>query len=400
MGLDRRDFLKLASAAGALGAAAGPSSVALAQGGRAPEPAAQGEIRVKDVIFHDTGRVIVQVLTDAGIDGWGEINTVPARMALGVAEAFKPLLIGINPTRIEHVWQMLYRAHRNVRGGLIHTSVIGGIDIALWDVLGKVAKLPVYTLLGGPCRRRIRHYPSGKAWKQTTQLLHAMVETPARLDGVVAALEKDRQRLGRDGCLMLDGHGKLTAQAAIQLCRRIEQFDLLYFEEVVPPENNADLLRVKRATTVPLAAGERMSTLWAFRPLLEAQAVDVLNPDVVQVGGISQLRKIAAVAELYDVPIAPHSTHSPIGLTASLHVDAAVNNFLIQEAYRHTTDVPWIAGLDWPKDATALPLPAGPGLGITVDLDGLADAVAKAKSAPARGVGKAYFLSDGSVADR
>jgi galactonate dehydratase len=402
MDLSRRDLFKWAAAAGAAGLSASAGGTLFAQPGRPPLKAGEGEVRISDVRTYTVGgRLLVRVCTDVGIDGWGEINTVPPRMSDAIVGTFRPLLLGVNPTRIEHIWQMLYRAHRNVRGGHGHVSAIGGIDIALWDILGKLAKMPVYTLLGGPCRGSILCYPSSKARKATSHALHGMVETPGGLDAIVRTLEQARQKLGRDGRLMYDGHGKFTATVAIQLCKRIENLGLLYFEEVVPPESNADLVKVRRATSVPLAMGERMSTIWPFRRPLEEGAVDVLNPDVVGVGGISQLRKLAAIAELYDVPLAPHSTHSAIGLAATLHVDAGISNFLIQEAYQHIANgAGFVSKLAWSPDGLSLLLPSGPGLGVTVDPDGVKAAAAKTKAEADKGVRKAYFLRDGSVADR
>ncbi len=395
----RRDLLAL-TAAGAAGAALARPRSLLAQSGRRPPQAKDGEVRITDLKVHDAGRLFIQVTTDAGLDGWGEVGIYPTRIGRAIVETFRPLLVGMDPTRVEAIWQLLYRAHRNVRGGLLHVGAIGGIDIALWDLLGKVAGLPLYRLLGGPCRHEVRYYPSGRAYKMTDHRLHPMVDVPAPIDSIVAALEKKRAELGPGGRLMYDGHGKFTAQVAIQVCQRIEHLGLLYFEEVVPPEQNADLVRVKRATTVPLAAGERMATIWPFRQVLEAQAVDVLNPDIVELGGVSQMRKLAAIAELYDVPLAPHSTHSAIGLAASLHVVASVNNFLIHEAYRQiATRDAFLSGLAWP-DGDTFALPGGPGLGIRVDEDGLKEAVARAKERGPRDIEKAYFLDDGSVADR
>ncbi|MFP4104580.1 MAG: mandelate racemase/muconate lactonizing enzyme family protein [Phycisphaerae bacterium] len=398
--MDRRRFLKSVALGGAGAAILGRTGGLFAQSGGQPVQAKEGEIRISDVKTHNTGRLIVEVTTDANITGWGEVNVVPAELSEPVVKAYRKLLTGVNPTRIEHIWQMLYRAHRNVRGGAIHVAALAGVDIALWDILGKMAKVPVYTLLGGPCRQKIRHYPSPKAWKQTGHTLMDMIETPAQIDRWAADILKAREKVGKDGYLMADGHGKFTAQAAIQLCRKIEKADLMYFEEVVPPENNEDLIRVKRATTVPLAAGERMSTIWPFRPLFENKCVDVLNPDVVSIGGISQLKKLASIAEMYDIPIAPHGTHSAIGTAASLHVDASVNNFLIQECYEHIANsAAYLSKLTWSKGAF-LPLPDGPGLGVTVNRDALQQAVAKRSEKGSKGIGKAYFLNDGSVADR
>jgi len=400
--MKRRDLFAMAlPAAAAAGAALAPRTPARAQSGRSPTPARDGELRITGLELYPVGgRVFVRVLTDSGIDGWGETGIYNPRIAVAILETYRPLLLGVNPTRIEHIWQMLYRAHRNTRGGVLHAAAIAAVDIALWDLLGKAAGLPVHTLLGGPCRETIRYYPNDRAHKVTSHVLHPMIETPAAIDRIVVSLEQARERLGPSGYLMVDGHGKFTAQVAIQLLRRVEHLGILFAEEIVPPESNADLARVKRATSVPLAAGERMATIWPFRPLLESQSADVLNPDVVELGGISQLAKLAAVAEMYDVPLAPHGTHSLVGLAASLHVDAAVNNFLIQEGYEHiATAAPFLEGLDWPE-ADAFALPPGPGLGIRVDLEGIKEAAAKSAENGHGGVEKAYFLDDGSVADR
>ncbi len=395
----RRDLFAMTAAAAA-GAAFAPSRRLLAQSGRPPLEAREGELRITGLEVYTAGRLYLRVTTDSGIEGWGEVGVYPARIAEAVVETYRPLLLGMSATRVEHIWQMLYRAHRNVRGGILHVGAIGGIDVALWDILGKAANLPLYTLLGGPCRHSIRRYPGPRAFKETTHRLSPMVETPAAVESAVRALEKRRDSLGPGGWLMFDGHGKFTAQAAIQFAKRIEPLGLAFFEEVVPPEQNADLARVKRATTVPLAAGERMATIWPFREILEAQTVDVLNPDLIELGGVSQMRKLAAIAELYDVPLAPHSTHSAIGLAASLHVAASINNFLIHEAYEQiAARTPWITGLAWPE-GDAFGLPGGPGLGVKVNMDGLKDAVAKARQKGARGIEKAYFTDDGAVADR
>jgi len=397
--MDRREFIKLAGVAGAAGALA-TAGRTLAQSGGKPEPAREGEVRIKDVECFPAGRLYVRITTDAGVEGWGEVNTFSSSISHAIVKTYRPLLVGMNPTRIEHIWQMLFRAHRNMRGGLAFAAAIAGIDIALWDLLGKLLKQPVSTLLGGPCRRTLRSYPSPNAHKVTSHTLHEMVETPSDIDRIADDVHETRKKLGKGGLVMVDGHGKFTAQVAIQLAKKIEDAGVLFFEEVVPPENNADLIRVKKATTVPLAAGERMATIWPFREILEARAVDVLNADIVEVGGISQMRKLAGIAELYDVPLAPHSTHSAIGLAASLHVAASVNNFLVHEAYSHIANAPsFVGSLEWTKNKTAVKLPEGAGLGVNVDLDGLKAAVAK-RAEKATGLKKAYFLNDGSVADR
>ncbi|MFP4054332.1 MAG: enolase C-terminal domain-like protein [Phycisphaerae bacterium] len=396
--MQRRDFMKLAGAAGTAGLLASAGG-AWAQSGRKPAEAKEGEVRIEDVELYPAGRLYIRVVTDAGVDGWGEVAIFSRKIAAAIVETYRPLLIGMNPTRIEHIWQLLYRAHRNMRGGLAFTSAIAGVDIALWDLLGKLTDRPLYSLLGGPCRDRIRCYPSKNAHKVTSHRLHKMVETPDAIDAVAADVHKTRQKLGKDGLVMVDGHGKFTAQVAIQLAKKIESADVLFFEEVVPPENNADLLRVKKATPVPLAVGERMSTIWSFRRPLEDKSADVLNPDIVEVGGVSQMHKLAGIAELFDLPLAPHSTHSALGLAASVHVCAAINNFLVHEAYSHIANsAKFLSPLKWGGEGTYVELPEGPGLGVKVDLDGVKEAAARAKKDG--GLKKAYFLKDGSVADR
>jgi galactonate dehydratase len=388
-----------------MGAMLSAPATLLAQAGGQPRAAGKGEPAITAIRTYDAGRLVIEVVSSEGVSGWGEVNTLPsAAIGRPVAEAYAPLLVGMNPMRIEQAWQLMFRAHRNLRGGMIHSSVIGGIDMALWDLTGKLLNVPVYTLLGGPVRTHIRRYPSQDAFKQTTHQLHEMVETPIDLDRVVNDLQKTRERVGPNGALMFDGHGKFTAQAAIQLCRKIEAagIDLLYFEEVVPPENLADLKRVKQATAVPLCTGERLATMYPFRQVFEARSADVLNPDIVRIGGITQMKKLATIAELYDIPIAPHGTHSAIGTAASLHVCAAVNNFLIHEAYDHIVKrANWASGVsfDDPRGFKVEDL-NGPGIGVTIDRDGLAEAVARQAEKPQRGINKAYFAPDGGVADR
>jgi len=397
--LNRRHFIGAAAAASALPLAmAAPTH---AQSGRPPAPAKGDALRIEEVNFFNAGRVIVQVKTDdRDISGYGEINTMPGGMAVGIGKQFAPLLKGVDPFAIEHIWQMLFRAHRNVRGGMLHASVIGGIDIALWDLKAKALNVPLHSLLGGPTRQKLRYYPSKSAFKQTTHSLHEMVETPAMLDRAEDDVRKLRDKLGKGGYVMFDGHGKFTPQVALQLCKRLEKYDVLYMEEVVPPEQLEDLAKVAAETTVPLCAGERLATVWPFRRLFETGAAGVLNPDIVRVGGVSQMMKLAHLAEVYDVPLAPHGTHCAIGAAATLHTMAAINNFLIAEVYGHIVDkTPYAKGLPAP-DGTFYPLPQGPGLGVAVDEDAVEEAAAKHEEKGEEAINKAYFTDDGAVADR
>ena len=411
MAINRREFLGLGLPAlgglGALGALGGMAAVGLTgrearaqDHGRQPLQAEEGEPAIREVRYYAAGPGYVKISTDdPDVFGWGEFTTVPDH---GIKRAFvqwlSGLLIGVNPTRIEHIWQMMYRAHRNVRGGMTHLSIIGGLDMALYDLVGRLMQVPVYTLLGGPCRQWLYYYPNARAHKVTSHNLHYMVERPARVRPIAEAVRRTRERVGDNGFVMIDGHGKFTAQVAIQLCKMVEDQGVLFFEEVIPPESIEDLARVKAATTVPLAKGERLAGLWDFRRPLEGQWVDVVNPDLVRMGGISQMRKLGAVCEMYKVPIAPHATQSAVGLSATLHFSAAINNFLITEAYQHIVERnPYAKGLSFPDNGMRLDLPPGPGLGIEVDEDRLAAADADWEPRP---LNRAYFKPDGSVADR
>jgi galactonate dehydratase len=341
-------------------------------------------------------RVFVKIETSHKVAGWGEIKGVVPTVAKALAESMAELVQDQNPTRIEHLWQVLYRAERNQRGGAFMIHCISGIDMALWDIAGKLWGVPVYRLLGGPTRDRIRVYPSAKALKvgNSPKPLSA---TPQDVERMVEAVREARRKVGPDGAVMFDAHSALPPATLIQFASAIQPSDVLFIEEPAVPGNIETFKRIKEQVRVPLAAGERDRTIWGILPYLAEKVLDIVQPDCGYTGGITQMKKIATLAEAYYVPLAPHCTQSYLGMTASFHVAASVPFFLIHESY---DDELWakVVRPRWKKDADGtVSLPEGPGLGVDVD----EEMMARAASDPAyqyRWRGPRYY-EDGSVAD-
>src|SRR5262245_17010346 len=318
-------------------------------------------------------RVFVKLETNLGYTGWGEIKGVVPTVAKALAEAMFALLDGQNPTRIEHLWQTLYRAERNQRGGAFMLHTIAGIDMALWDITGQLWGVPVYRLLGGPTRDSLRAYPSTKAIKIGNSPKPQSGD-PADIDKMVEAVRMARQRVGRDGSVMFDAHSAVPPATLIQFAAAIAPYEILFLEEPAVPGNIETFKRLKQQVRIPLACGERDRTIWGIIPYLAENAIDIVQPDCGYTGGITQMKKIAVLAEAYYVPIAPHCTQSYLGMTASFHVAASVPLFLIHEAY---DDELWgkIIRRNWTKsDEGQVTLPQGNGLCLEIDETALAAA--------------------------
>jgi len=367
--MSRRQLLGSAGAA-ALGAALLREGVC-----RAANPAANVEdrgakIRITGLRGFRVGtKAYVKIETNQKITGWGEVTGLEPNVAVALAHSLLELLDGENPTRIEHLWQKLYRSHRDMRGGPFMTHVISAIDMALWDITGKAWGVPVYRLLGGPTRDRIRLYPTRKAYKIGTGGPHPESGDPRDVERLVQQVKRHRERLGPDGSLMFDAHSAIPPAMMIQLANAIEPYDLLFIEEPAVPGNIEVFKRLKQQIRVPLATGERERTIWGMLPFLQERCIDILQPDCGHTGGISQMRKIATLAEAYFVPLAPHCTMSELGLTASLHVAASIPFFLIHEAYLDGHIMPpGVAKKSWTVDKNGnASLPQGVGLGVEVD---------------------------------
>lgn len=359
--------------------------------------------------------LFVKVETDTELYGWGEATLeLKERTVAEAMRELEPFILGEDPTRIEHVWQTLYR-QGFWRGGVVLNSAISGIDQALWDLTGKAYGVPVYKLLGGAVRDRIRLYAHGGP-RQAAELREAGftgiksgpgVDTSSPRDHEVAArfvayVRELREAAGPDIDLMIDNHGASRPAQAAQMLAALEdapELGLLFFEEPVPPDN-VDALEplTRRGFRTPLATGERLFTRWGFRTLLEKQLVGVIQPDLCHAGGISEVRRIAAMAETYYVQVAPHNPYGPVSTAACLHLCAAIPNFLLLE-YLWNNE-PWRSRVqkgDAPIRAENgyLALPETPGLGIDLDEDLIASRPYEAMDI------KTYrrYDADGAVAD-
>ncbi|NOV02565.1 galactonate dehydratase [Paenibacillus planticolens] len=295
--------------------------------------------------------LFLKIETDEGITGWGEpiVEGKADTVAAAVMEMSEQI-IGKDPMRIEDMFQVLYRGGF-YRGGPILTSAISGIEQALWDIKGKFYNAPVYDLLGGACRERTRVYswiggdrPSdvGQAAKQqvaagftavkmnATEEMH-YIDSLSKVDEAIARIAAVREAVGKDVGIGIDFHGRIHKSMAKILVKELEPYRPMFIEEPVLPENNEALREIARHTSCPIATGERMYTRWGFKDLLAQGYVDIIQPDLSHAGGILETRKIAAMAEAYDVAVAPHCPLGPIALASCLQLDTCSPNAFIQE---------------------------------------------------------------------
>ncbi|QOR67242.1 galactonate dehydratase [Cytobacillus suaedae] len=338
--------------------------------------------------------LFLKIETDEGLVGWGEpIVEGRAATVKAAVEELSEYLIGKDPLRIEDHWQTMYRSGF-YRGGPILMSAISGIDQALWDIKGKYHNAPVYELMGGACRDSVRVYswiggdrPSdvGKAAKEAVEAGFTAVkmngteelqyiDSYEKIDEAVARIAAVREAVGKYVGIGIDFHGRVHKPMAKILAKELEQFRPMFIEEPVLPENNEALREIARATNIPIATGERMFSKWDFKKLLEDGYVDIIQPDLSHAGGITECKKIFAMAEAYDVAVAPHCPLGPIALAACLQVDATSHNVFIQEQslgihYNQGSDL-----LDYLHDKKVFEYKDGyvdmlqqPGLGISIN---------------------------------
>jgi galactonate dehydratase len=342
--------------------------------------------------------VYVKIETNHGLVGWGDLKGTDVRVGRVLVESLFELLEGENPTRIEHLWQKMFRAHRDIRGGAILIHAMAAIDIALWDIAGKLWNTPVYRLLGGPTRDRIRVYHTPQAVKVPPHGIYEHSGTPADIDRMVAAIRAARDKVGPTGAVMFDAHSAVPPATLIQLASALKPYDLLFIEEPGVPGNIEIFKRLKEKIDIPLATGERDRTIYEMIPYLHERCIDILQPDCCHTGGISQMRKIATLAEAYYVPLAPHCTATFLGIAASLHVVAAIPLFLIHEFYPENAgfNLPGVTRMPYELDAEGyIGLPPGPGLGVEVDEPRLIEESKK----PQTYKWPTMKLKDGSIAD-
>lgn len=332
--------------------------------------------------------LFLKVHTDAGIVGLGE--PILEGRALTCATAVKeiePYLAGKDPRRVVHHWQAIYR-HAFYRGGPILTSVLSGIDMALWDIKGKALGVPVYELLGGPTRNRVRVYAhagtperlkdglargftafkTGPAKKRPSRY----VETPAQVGYAAEKFAELRKIAGNDVDIGIDFHGAISPATAKLLIKALEPYQPMFIEEPCQAQNHDVMAEIARGTHLPIATGERVFTKWGFREVLEKQAATILQPDLCHAGGITEVRLIAGMAEAYYAAIAPHNPLGPISLAAGVQMAASIPNFLCQEQV--SLGEGYLKKPFTVRDGY-VDLPTGPGLGIELDDNAMADKI-------------------------
>lgn len=346
--------------------------------------------------------IFVEVETDEGVTGWGEVTStfpVANRAVCAVLQQLDELIRGDDPVRIEKIWNKIFRAFTYMGSRGASTNAISGIDIALWDIRGKVLNEPIYNLLGGPVRESIELYTHpdpgigpDEARRQAREIADsghtAMKFDPfptmsEESDGYMSGkMDAEGEETGaeitaamREGAgpkmeLLIDAHGRFDVPTAVRLARRVTESKIHWWEEPVPVESTHALKQVREQIDIPISVGERLHTRWEVVQVLEQNLADFMMPDVTWTGGISELKKISTMAEAYYVPISPHDASGPINVLAGAHVMMTVPNFYKLETARHRLSA-YDAFIQTPLDVRNgnLHLPEAPGLGIEMDRD-------------------------------
>ena len=364
----------------------------------------------------------VEIITDEGYTGWGEaVLEGHAAAVLACVQEYKDYLIGFDPCRIEDIHATIYRAGF-YRGGGVLMSALSGIDQALWDIKGKVFNAPVYDLMGGACRDKMKVYswiggdrPSDvgaaakekmdagfKAIKMNATEELQMIDTYDKVDAVLERVAAIREACGKYFGIAIDFHGRVHKPMAKVLAKKLEEFDPMFIEEPVLCENMECFAEIAAACNVPIATGERLFTKYDFKRLLQAGGVDIIQPDLSHAGGITEVKKIAAMAEAYDVALAPHCPLGPIALAACLNVDATSYNAVIQE---QSIGIHYNVGksvLDYVTNQSDfdfvdgfVELPKKPGLGVEVNKE----LVLEENKNPHNWKNPVWHHADGSVAE-
>lgn len=350
------------------------------------------------VDFYRTNLVIVRLHTDEGLVGISEATLEGQELAVhGAIATLSDAVKGKDPTRIAHT---IYEVNRDAywRGGPVSMTALSALEMAMWDVKARALGVPVYELLGGKTRDRVRAYANGWYSGAVTpeDFAVAAVGTVAtgfrglkwdpfeaadltvsdrELDRMLEPVAAVRDTVGDDVEIFIEGHGRFDVPTAIKVARKIEQFNPVFFEEPCPPDGIDALIEIRSKSPVPIAAGERWFGRAEFVPALSRRAVDFVQPDVTHAGGLQELSFISTLAATYYVPFAPHNPSGPLSTAATLQLGAVLPNFRYLEIM--ATDVPWRTeisneALTLTDDGDIL-IPEGPGLGIELDLDAIAE---------------------------
>lgn len=314
----------------------------------------------------------VKVETDEGINGIGEASGWPRVIQTAIAD-LTPILIGEDPTRIERLWQkMLLATMGHGMTGIVGGGAMTGIEIALWDILGKKLGVPVCDLLGGRCRDEVWVYAHASEVERARELVERGYTAlkAGSLTRPVEVIANLRAALGDEIDLCIDVHGPpwFSVPDAIRIGQALAEYDLLFYEDPVPPENPDALAKVGDAIDLPLACGERSTTIYGFRELIEREIPDVIQPDMARAGGFSQMKKIAGMAEAHHIMVAPHDgSNGPVAEAAAVQLLAAIPNCLILEHL--ADDVPWRyeVATELPVKNSHIAVPTKPGLGIELN---------------------------------
>ncbi len=353
--------------------------------------------RISTHLVNTGGRnlVFVHVETDDGIDGIGEAYSAgPDDATERVIADFATWLVGPDPRRIEHLWALMYNGTR-FPGGVVVNAAISGIEHALWDIKGKALGVPVYELLGGPCRDRVRVYqnPGGRTPEEMAERSLALIEkygytalkvgpNPPNYQALpwsqvvtaaVQRVEAVRRAVGPVIDVAVDPHATIFEPVrALEMANALAPLRPMFFEEPLRPENIDALTKLKERLPIPLATGEMLYTKWQFRDLLFRNGADIIQPDICCAGGLMECKKIAALAESCYVSVAPHNPMGPVATAVNVHLAAAIPNFLILE-YHPDDESPRKDIVKEPIKLTAgyLELPTKPGLGIELNFDAL-----------------------------
>jgi galactonate dehydratase len=406
--MNRREALTAATVAGVTGVAA------LAAAQEKHEPSAP--IRPRDPLkitrletFLVQPRwLFLKVHTDAGIIGLGEpVVEGRAETVQTAVREIEPYLVGKDPRQIAHHWQAIYR-HAFYRGGPVLTSALSGIDMALWDIKGKALGVPVYELLGGPTRNKVRVYAHARTPDDIRRGLAAgftafktgptfrrryprYVESPSQVGFAVEQFAALRLAAGDEVDIGIDFHGKISPALAKVLIKGLEPYQPMFVEEPINCQDHDLMAEIARGTHLPIATGERVYTKWGFKEVLEKRAATILQPDLCHAGGITEVRLIAGMAEAYYAAIAPHNPLGPISLAAGIQIAGAIPNFLCQEQRslgEGYLKQPFVVRQGY------IDLPTGPGLGIELDEDAVASKIGHTWRNP-----ESYDEDDGAVVD-
>lgn len=364
----------------------------------------------------------VEIITDDGFEGWGEaVIEGKASSVKACVEEMTEYLIGADSRQIEDIWTLLYRA-AFYRGGPILMSAISGIDQALWDIKGKYFNAPVYELMGGKCRQKMKIYswiggdrPSdvAKAAKEkqeagfqaikmnaTEELQY--IDTYDKIDAVLERVASIRESVGKNFGIAIDFHGRVHRPMAKILAHKLEEFNPMFIEEPVLCENMEAFKEIAMSCNIPIATGERLFSKWDFKRLFSVGGIDIIQPDLSHAGGITEVKKIASMAEAYDIALAPHCPLGPIALSACLQIDATCHNAVIQE---QSIGIHYNVGksvLDYitnPEDYKFtdgyVQLPVKPGLGFEINKE----LILEENQSPHHWKNPVWRHNDGSIAE-